>query len=88
MLLAVIACVIAAAFAPFTVPAAGALVVAAPPSSPKLPVHAAPLGQQPILPDSSSEQSVFLGQQATRFMGQLLEHLESRRKRSRLMRPL
>jgi len=69
-------------------PAVGAPVAAAPPGSPRLPVQAALFGQQAMLPSPSRAQLVFLGQQAWLFMGQVLEHFESRRKRSRWMRPL
>ena len=55
---------------------------------PKDPVQAAPLGQQPMLPASSSSQLVFFGQQAALFIEeQELAHFESRRNRSMCMRP-
>ena len=87
MLEPVIACVIPCEVAPCVeLPAAGAPVGAAGPS-PKEPVQAAPLGQQPMLPASSSAQLVSFGQQAALFMEeQSFAHLESRRKRSRCMR--
>ena len=88
MLEPVIACVIPCEVAPCVeLPAAGAPVGAAG-SPPKEPVQAAPLGQQPMLPDSSSAQLVSFGQQAALFIEeQAFAHLESRRKRSRCIRP-
>ena len=88
MLDPVIACVIPCEAAPCVeLPAAGAPVGAAGPS-PREPVQAAPLGQQPMLPASSSAQLVSFGQQAALFIDeQSFAHLESRRNRSRCMRP-
>lgn len=67
--------------------AAGAPVAAA--GVPAVPVHIALFGQHATFPASSRAQFAFLGQQAMLLrLEQLLGHFESRRKRSRLMRPL
>ena len=83
-----IACVIAAAPAVVEVPAAGS-VVEGPAAGPTVPVHFASFGQHPISPTSSRAQLVFLGQQALLLPTEEQEvgHLESRRKRSKFMRP-
>ena len=88
MLEPVIACVIPCEGVPCVeLAAAGAPVGAAGPS-PKDPVQAAPLGQQPMLPAPSSSQLVFFGQQAALFIEEHeLAHFESRRNRSICMRP-
>ena len=88
MLPPLIACVIAAAFAvEDLVPAPGTPVATV--GVPIVPVHIALSGQHATSPASSRVQLVFLGQQAKLFrLEQSLAHFESRRKRSRLIRPL
>ena len=88
MLLPVIACVIAAAPAVVELPAAASAVAGAS-AGPTVPVQAALSGQHAMFPASSRAQLVFLGQHALSLPTeeQDIGHLESRRKRSRLMRP-
>ena len=82
-----IACVIAAVPAAVEVPANGT-VVEGPAAGPTVPVQSALSGQHAMLPTSSRAQLVFLGQQALLLPTEEHEtaHLESRRKRSELMR--
>lgn len=88
MLLPVIACVMAAAPAVAELPAADSAVEGAP-AAPTVPVQSALFGQHAMFPASSRAQLVFLGQQALLLPTEEQEigHLESRRKRSKLMRP-
>ena len=88
MLVPVIACVMAAAPAVVEVPAAGNAVEGATTGA-TVPVQSALSGQHATFPASSRAQLVFLGQQASLLPTEEQEmgHLESRRKRSKLMRP-
>lgn len=87
MLLPVIACVMAAAPAVVGLPAADSAVEGAS-AEPTVPVQSALFGQHAMFPTSSRAQLVFLGQQALLLPTEEQEigHLESRRKRSKLMR--
>lgn len=88
VLLPVIACVMAAALAVVEVPATNDAVEDAA-AAPTVPVQSALSGQHAMFPASSRAQLLFLGQQALLLPTEEQEmgHLESRRKRSRFMRP-
>lgn len=88
MLLPVIACVMPAVLPVVGVPMAGNAVEGAT-AGPTVPVQSELLGQHAMFPASSRAQLVFLGQQALLLPTEEQEmgHLESRRKRSRFMRP-
>ena len=83
-----IACVIAATVTVVEVPATGS-AVEGPAAGPTVPVQSALFGQHAIFPTSSRAQLVFLGQQALLLPTEEQEmgHLESRRKRSKFIRP-
>ena len=88
MLLPVIACVMPAALAVVEVPSAASAVEGAA-AGPTVPVQSAFFGQHAMFPASSRAQLVSLGQQALLLPTEEQEmgHLESRRKRSKFMRP-
>lgn len=88
VLLPVIACVMAAGLAVAEVPATNDAVEEAA-AAPTVPVQSALSGQHAMFPASSRAQLLFLGQQALLLPTEEQEmgHLESRRKRSRFMRP-
>ena len=88
MLLPVIACVMPVALVVVEVPAAGKAVDVAT-AGPTVPVQSAFSGQHAMFPAASRAQLVLSGQQALLLPTEEQEmgHLESRRKRSKFIRP-